>query len=257
MTSRIGSRFAVIAAASVCLTTSAALATPFPSDAVMFRLHASNAIGQGTFYVKFKQGTYIAAQQRYVWALAAPVTIFDTHSGLPLARLLAASAEYIEDPVVNLSFNVEAGGILTNFEVASALLSFPTIDSPQGQASVGLSVTDTGSDGATLTGLVPGGGSYLAQYNGLAPGGTTFAQLLQSVSASAGESNTDAANVPGGNGFLPIAGGASDMSSRFDFQLTANDLASGTSHWEVVVPTPSALAFLILGAAGLGRKRRA
>ena len=63
--------------------------------------------------------------------------------------------------------------------------------------------------------------------------------------------------VAGGSGFLPIVGPVSDMSSEFHFNLTSDDLASGTSHWEVIpIPGPSALAILILGVAGLGRKRR-
>jgi hypothetical protein len=223
----------------------------------MFRMDAVTPFGRGSFEATFNQGTYVAAQQRYFWTLASPIVIFDTASGLPLAKLLSASVEFIEDPVVNVAFNVQAGNALTEFAVTHALLSFPAIDPAQGRASAGLSVTDTGSDGASIAGLVAGGGSYLAQYNGFVPGGTTFAQLLQSVIANPGESNAAAASTPGGGGFLPIIGPVSDMSSEFHFNLSADDLASGTSHWEVIpIPGPSALAILLFGVAGLSRKRR-
>jgi uncharacterized protein (TIGR03382 family) len=258
MTSSIGSRRAAVAAALASLTSSAALANPFPPDAVMFRLHAKSSIGTGVFEAQFRQGTYNAVQQRFVWELASPVTIFDTVFGLPMARLISASVEMIEDPQVNVAFNVQAGNAITEFAISTALLAFPTIDAPQGRTSAGLSVTDTGSDGASISGLASGGNSYLAQYNGFVPTGTTFAALLQSVVAGAGESNAAAASVPGGGAYTPIGTRASDMSAMFHFNLTTDDLASGTSHWEIIpVPGPSALALVGLGLAAMGRKRRA
>jgi hypothetical protein len=150
--------------------------------------------------------------------------------------------EYIDDPVINLIFSVQAGPAPTHFVVNSALLSFPTMTA-QGRATVGFSLTDGDGDGATLTGTGdPNGaqGAYLAQYNGwaLLLLGTTFAEVIQTMSADSFSSATAFADVPP-VGFLPIADPVSDMSVLIEFDLTANDLASGTSTYVIQVPPVS------------------
>jgi len=147
--------------------------------------------------------------------------------------------EYIDDPVINLTFNVQAGPLPTHFVVNSALLSFPTMTA-EGRATVGFSLTDGDGDGATLTGTGdPNGaqGAYLAQYNGwaLLLLGTTFAEVIQSMTAGIFSTSTTFADVPP-VGFLPIADPVSDMSVLIEFDLTANDLASGTSTYVIQVP---------------------
>jgi hypothetical protein len=144
----------------------------------------------------------------------------------------ATSVEYVGDPVVALSFNVQAGPSTTNFQIASALLSFPVITA-EGRATAGLSLTDFDGDGATLTGVGdPSGsqGAYLAQYNGFAGtlSGTTFAEVIHSMSAGAFATSTASADVPP-LGFLQIVDPVGDMSVLFSFTLTAFDLASRTS----------------------------
>lgn len=163
-----------------------------------------------------------------------------------------------EDPVVNLGFAVQAGAADTEFMIGSALLSFPTIPAAyaSGRASVGMSTTDLGGNGVTLTGMsfAPGSGSYAAVYNGWAAigGGTVFADSLPLLSAGPGGTDTDSQNTPA-VGFAALGTDVSSMSSLVHFTLSAGDIASGTSTW-VVIPEPSTVALLTLGLALLRRR---
>jgi uncharacterized protein (TIGR03382 family) len=148
-----------------------------------------------------------------------------------------------------------AGAMDTEFTITSALLSFGTpIDPASGRATAAVTVTDLLGNGAQLTGLGPGGGAYVAGYNGLVPGGSTFAELIPSLAAPAFSSNAVDSDFPGGGAFAAIAGGVNDMSAQFNFTLSANDLASGTSNFEII-PAPATMALLGVGAL-LGRRRR-
>ena len=263
MTSKNGSgaRYSAAAvAAALCLGLgpSPAVATPFPSEIgdVVLEIEASNLLGRGTYQATFEQGIWDSKAHHYRWDLAQPIAIFDVRSGAPVATLLNATLDYLDDPRVNVSFQTQAGPAATSFTITAAQVSFAAISPAMGRASAAITVTDTEGNGALLTGLEPGsGGSYLAQYNGPVPVGTTFAEMIPSVMAFPGSSGAVSANTPGGGGFLPIGATVTDISSRFHFTLSANDLASGTSNWEVV-PGPSGVALLVLGAAGLARRRR-
>lgn len=160
-----------------------------------------------------------------------------------------------QDPIVNLNFAVQANGTDTTFTITSALLSFPTINSAIGQSSASFAVSDTNGlgGGATLTGAVPGTGghAYRAAYNGFAGMdlGTTFSTHVLGLSAPV--FGTDAVTEDQ----LPIGiGSVSDMSSKIRFTLTAGDLASGSTVYEIV-PEPASLALLVFGAAMLVRRR--
>ncbi len=170
------------------------------------------------------------------------------------------SVTYVQDPVINLNFSVQAGGNPTTFHIASALLTFPTIANAQGAASAAISVTDSLGDGATLTGIGATGGAYLAQYNGFAganpPAGTTFAELHPLITVAPFGTATASADVPMGGGFAPIAAPVSDMSALVSFELTPFDLASGTSVY-TIIPEPASLALVVLcGGLVVGHRRR-
>ncbi len=205
----------------------------------------------GTFSVPQSAGTWTGTS--FSWTLAAPTPIM-SRTGLQLGIVTDASVFVIEDPVVAVNFNIVSTAANTNFTIASPLLSFPTMTGAVGAASAAVSVTDLFGDGATLT--PSGGGAYSAEYNGLVPTGTNFATLLDSaVTAGAFSTATASDEFPGGGLFAPIAGNISDISARWQFTLSPDDLASGTGVF-TVVPAPSALAVVAVGGLLAGRRRR-
>lgn len=201
------------------------------------KITANNPEGDSaTIEIAFPEG-----DSPWVWTSDLPMEMRSETTGELIATLnpqgRESGVEYIHDPSVGMFFSVQAGSSTTTFTIASALLSFPSIIAAEGRASAGFSVTDFDGDGASLTGVGdPAGamGAYLAQYNGFAGtlSGTTFAEVIQNISA--GPYATSAANADEPIvGFTPIIGPVSDISSMFSFQLSANDLCSGTSVWVV------------------------
>lgn len=158
------------------------------------------------------------------------------------------------DPQVKLNFWVEAGSTDTSFTIASNIVSFATI-AGQGTATAAVTLTDTNGDGATATGLFAGGKFYEAYYNGA----SGFAQLVSSpISAAMYASTTASQAVPP---WQPM-GAVSSIQSKFSFDLSAYDLASGTSNFVVqeLIPEPSGFVALLTGLVGLAsvvtRRRR-
>jgi len=197
----------------------------------------------------------------WAWATDEPIEMWANDNLLatlnPGGSPGGLGVTYVADPVVNLNFSVQAGGSTTSIVIASALLSFPTINSPVGAASAAFSLTDANGDGATLVGIGdPAGaqGGYLAQYNGYAGSlsGTTFAEVHQMMSAAAFDTTTATVDVPGA-GTTPIGVPVFDMSSVISFRLSANDLASGTTNF-VITPEPSSVLLLACGLV-LARRR--
>ncbi len=188
-----------------------------------------------------------------VWSLPAPVQITDPHTNVVLATLRSARVEYVGDPQVNLDFSMQAGGAPVVFLLRSALMSFPPMTNAEGRASVGINLTDFDGNGATLDPVAPRTGAYLAQYNGFVPNGTTFAEAISHIGvAEPFGSNSASANIPS-SGYLAIPGTVSDMSAQVEFQISANDFASGTSNFEII-PEPAALMGAVLGLALLRRR---
>ena len=170
-------------------------------------------------------------------------------------RIGSASVEYDVDPVVNVNFNVQASASNGIFSINSSLNTFATINSAIGSASAAVTVTDTNFDGATLASSGDRGQGWSAYYNGGSPAsGSVFADLLGSNVVAAPLSTQSASENYLGGGFHPVGGSVFDMSAQWTFTLTAGDLASGTSTYEIV-PAPASLAMLGLGLAATRRRR--
>lgn len=230
------------AAALLALTVPAFAGT----EGYMFALTAQNAAGAGHFYVTEDMGQWQGDVWR--WQLTEPVAIIGGTGREVIATLNEGEVLFRSDPVINLGFAVQAGDAQTTFTIQSALLAFPALLNPTGQASAGITLTDFDGTGAVLNGLGPAGGAYLAQYNGFVPGGTTFAEGIAQMLADP----FDIVDANINTGVQPIVGLVSSMSSQFSFTLSANDLAAGTSTFEIV-PEPASL--LLIVAAALLRRR--
>jgi hypothetical protein len=167
-----------------------------------------------------------------------------------------ASVVGLDDPSVALNFNVFAGSLDTTFTITSATVSFGSLANPPGRASASLSITDLNGDGVLLNRSGGVGGAYTAFYNGAPPGGTVFHDLFAGAVATAisGDTATASEDFPGGGSFQTIPGAVSSIASRFQFTLSANDMASGTSVFTVQVPAPGSLA--LLGMSGMLFARR-
>ncbi len=222
-------------------------------------------VGQSCFgYCAFyeQDGQWDPENGTFTWILQEDTPIMSLDGQTVLGVLEADGPHptmvvFRSDPVVNLGFAVQAGSAPggTVFTIKSALLQFPTINNPQGRASAAFTLTDgIDDDGATLTPLVGYTGAYLTQYNGFVPYGTTFTQLIDQMVAEPMSTVNRNEEYPGGGLYAPIGGPVSDMSTQIAFTLSANDLASGTTVFEII-PEPSGVLLLAAGLTALRRRR--
>lgn len=185
---------------------------------------------------------------RYVWTMSIPggVPILGP-AGEFLGRINSAFIEVDADPFVLANFNVTAGGLNTTFNITSgSLIVAPALYT--GTASAQVTLQDNDGDGALLSFSTNPAGMYSAYYNGL----TTFTNLLPNPVVAAPFSGA----IDNGNfGPAAIVPFVSDISAEFNFTLSANDTATGTSNF-TIVPTPGGLALIGLGTLVATRRRR-
>lgn len=256
-------RNAIAGATALCVLAAGAFAdlpdVPFELTVIsgghtaVVPIHANQGLFETQPYYKHDDGRQ-GGGFHWMFELRSPLSVYD--GGEMLARFDTLTIEMFEDPEVNLNFSVQAGASDTSFHLASSLLTFPEINNAVGTATAGIGIQDVDGTGATLTGIGDTGGAYLAQYNGWAgdpihgPQGATFLEGIPSVAAAPWMQNNDSDTL----GWTPIGAAVSSMSALVSFDLTAQDLASGTSHFEVV-PEPAGLMLLALGALSIVRRR--
>ncbi|MEW6250969.1 MAG: hypothetical protein AB1716_10005 [Planctomycetota bacterium] len=233
--------------ASGLLLVAGLLVAPAAADIVgsLIVVEARNAGGVGEFIVPPNPNWYDPNTGTWTWHLPEPARIRNPHTGEVIGTLEQANLRYMDDPVLSFGFSVSAGQQPTTFTIKTALLQInPPLSPAQGRASAAVTVTDTEGTGALLRGLGGTGGDkiYLAHYNGFVPAGTAFAELLTSIAAGPFGSNAASASVP----LTPINVAVANMSSMVGFELTAFDLASGTTVYEIT-PEPAALVLILLG----------
>ena len=137
----------------------------------------------------------------------------------------------------------------TVFTVDSAVLGFAPLANAVGRATAAVSVTDLNGDGASFT--PTGTGAYGSYYNG---GGTLFQELLPGAVVAAANSTATASDVFPAVGYQSIGTTLTDIQSDWNFTLSAGDLASGTSEFEVI-PAPASAVLGLAALAGLRRRR--
>ncbi len=185
----------------------------------------------------------------FFFNLNEPFDIFSSENpGTLLATIDGLSLTFDGDPQVILNFALTAGNADTAFSISSALVAFPALTNPQASATAGITVTDNGTTGGSATGLFPGVKSYEATFNG----GTVFADLVSPVIAPAGSSGIGSERFPVPVGStIAIPGSVTSMAAEFNFVLTANDSASGTSNFTIIVPEPSSILLALAGGMAM------
>ena len=185
--------------------------------------------------------------------LSGPVYLKAT-DGTLLGTITKLSYEVQGDPALFLDFSVHAF-VDGNFTFDTGDLLFPTIDVPVAFATAATTLTADGN-GATFTGNFAGGKAYQATYNG----GTVFANLTGVLVSPADNSIAQIERLPAvGNTLIGVS--VSSMRAQWDFDLTGNDDASGTSRYEIApIPDASTLMLAFAGVVPLAgclvRRRR-
>jgi hypothetical protein len=245
-----GRHIAVCVAAVTLLVGAPAIADI--SD-IVFEIQATNAQGTATFQVPLTAGS--GNSDYYSWSSNQTIELRDGQE--LIGSLASGRVDVFSDPAISLNFSMQAGTTPTTFTVKSALLSFPTVTGASGRASAGINLTDFDGDGASLTALAPLTGAYLANYNGFVPGGATFANMIAQISVD-GINNPFGTSTGGGMqpavGYMPIGAPVSNISTQISFMVSANDLASGTSVFEVI-PEPTSVLLLAAGLVLVARRR--
>jgi len=202
---------------------------------VAFEITAAAGPDGAAFPVLADWGTFDPETDTWTWSLPQAHEFWC--KGRFLGNLNEFDSTIIGDPQLDTDFAVQSGPSDAEFYICSGELPIdPNLIDPVGWVSVTFVLTDTDGDGATLTGLGPNGGAYLAQYNGWAcdpsgPQGTTFAECISSITAGPFETVTVTCVVPP----TVVPGVVYDMSVLASFELTANDMATGTGAF-VIIP---------------------
>ncbi len=161
------------------------------------------------------------------------------------------------DPVISADFSVHNVSAVT--QSYSFTFSLPVSAIPGSTltgGSVGVTVTDTNGDGATV-GVSGAGLLYDAQIDGVSY------QTLSVLPLSSGSFLSNTAGATFGSPIPSQAGPsvAGNIGIKFDFTLTPDDRVGITAVFVVVdesnVPEPASLALLASGALALVYRRRA
>jgi hypothetical protein len=204
----------------------------------------------GPLTVKVTSGGKTSVPWTYNWGsgtsynLGVPVQL-KAADGTVLGMLNGLSCGMQGDPFLTLNYSVQSVGAAT-FTFDTGLFSFSTIGSPIAFATAASTLTANAS-GATYTGNFAGSHGYEATYNG----GTVFADLNAPFNAPADTSVTESDRVPG-SGFIPIGVPVSSIRAQWNFTISADTGASGTSRFDVEpVPDAGTLTLALSGVAPL------
>jgi len=220
---------------------------------------ATNGSGTGTFTVALNDVAIFndPDQDVFYWGTTGEVTIFN--GLIPIATLVNMTVlsgrntqpDGEQRYGIDIDFGVRAGLSNTTFTLISPTMSFGPLQNARGLVSAGLVGTDQNTNGITVgpTGL--NGFGFNAMFNGPLVFRSYFDQSM--VNVASGSVGAAGNMVPGGM-FQPM-GTVANMTTQFDFMVTAGDTAGGTTTYSVA-PAPTTLAIVGLSGLLLGRRRR-
>ncbi|HPD30313.1 MAG TPA: PEP-CTERM sorting domain-containing protein [Phycisphaerae bacterium] len=242
---------AIVGLVVIGLCAGQAFAAWIPGDgAKIVRIDASQNGKAGYLQFVFTPGAPIDGV--WTWRLPSGQQNREIKAGSEvLATLEDLLLEIDTDPAVTLSFAVVAGGAPTTFTISTATVPFPAIVNPLAYATAAITVTDNDSNGASATGLYPGAKAYQARYNSPA---VPWANLVSTVTALPDSSAVGTERQPA-SGRQTILATVDRIEAEFKFTLSANDQASGTSRFDIIIPEPAALGVFGLGVLFLLRRR--
>jgi hypothetical protein len=201
----------------------------------LITIEAVNADGRGTWQLARPQNP----PDRIDYSHPDPILLLDAEQQL-IGTIDDLMLHLDGDPLVNISFVATAGASTTTFTINSAVVSFPALINPTGNASAEVTLTDSSANGASMQPVSPNTGMFIPLYNG----STSFTQLLGGLSISSGGSVQT-----GGTGNQTIPGSVSSIQARYQFTLSATDVANGTGQFEVI-PEPSTVLLSLCGLVG-------
>ena len=244
--------------ASICLATIAllgtALATPAAADFItganvaLISIRATDGGESAEANWLLPMGTLISGHKE--WKIPNKA-LASRGTNLGVIKLLEVAVD--ADPGISVNFSVEnTTNSPKTYEVTTIPLEFPAIVNPLAYATAAFTLTDSDGNGATLTGLLPGGKAYEAIYNNGDPG-IVWTRLVGSFTADAYDSAISKERRPGvspNREMIPAT--IHSIQAHYKFELSAHDQVSLTSRFDVIdVPEPSILALLGAGAFGL------
>lgn len=241
-----GKRLAVLFAFAVgAILVSWGVSSPVAAELIVIQIEAT-AGGESATYLWAVPKAFDDADHMD-WQMSAPMTLVGGDGPIAIFDMLVLGLD--GDPGVSLAFAVTAGVLDTNFTITSGTVDFASMTNPLAYASAAVTLTDTDSDGASLTGLYAGNKAYEAHYNA---GPTVWAQILDPLSAGADMSVAGSDRRPA-SGREVITDSLTSIQSEFNFTLSANDQASGTSRFDVQpAPIPEPGTWLLVGTGVLG-----
>lgn len=189
------------------------------------------------------------SSQTWHWSLKESFQL-TAESGRVLGTLQSAAALIDLDPVLGLAFAVQAADADTVIRIRTSTLQVEIPYDAIARATMALTLTDTDEDGAVLEPHLHSGATFESFING-----KPFAELVHDeLSAPPGKTVSLVEAYPE-DGFVRVEDGwVGEMSAGIEFELSAHDLASGSSYFEVTAPEPSSWTLWLVAALLLRRR---
>ena len=213
------------------------------ADMISIEIEAMSA-GEASKFV-WTVPEVLDAGGRMTWSLPGPLVLMGS-TGV-IGTVDAMTVGFDADPGVSLSFALTAGASDTTFTSSSSIVSFSPIAGPTAYASAGTTVTDTNSNGASLTGLYAGGKAYKFMYNSPS---VDWAYLVNSSAAGADMTSVTNDRMPA-TGRVVIPASIFQIQSQYHFTVSAFDQVSGTSYFYIGEPVPEPGTMMLMGTAAL------